>query len=202
MPTGYTAGVADGTITTFPEFAMRCARSFGALIEMRDSPSDAPIPDAFEPSTYHRERIAEARAELARLEAMTPEEIQAGAEEANREAMESWERRVREDCETRQRYEAMLTEARAWEPPSPEHRGMKTFMVEQLEESIRYDATKWERPEPETPEDWHSDRIAKAARDIAYHTEEDRKERERTAERNRWVRLLRESLEGYATPVP
>lgn len=52
MPTGYTAGVKDGTVTDFKAFVMQCARAFGALIDMRDDPSDVPIPKSFAPSSY------------------------------------------------------------------------------------------------------------------------------------------------------
>lgn len=33
MPTGYTAKIHDGGSRTFPEFALECARAFGALIQ-------------------------------------------------------------------------------------------------------------------------------------------------------------------------
>jgi hypothetical protein len=36
MPTGYTAGILDGKINTFPEFATECMKAFGACIHMRD----------------------------------------------------------------------------------------------------------------------------------------------------------------------
>jgi hypothetical protein len=49
MPTGYTAPIADGM--TFEQFALGCARAFGALVTMRDEPSDAPIPERLEPDT-------------------------------------------------------------------------------------------------------------------------------------------------------
>ena len=45
MPTGYTADIQDGKITTLREYALSCARAFGALIMMRDDPHDAPIAD-------------------------------------------------------------------------------------------------------------------------------------------------------------
>ena len=37
MPTGYTAGILEGKIKTFPEFAKICMRAFGAAIHMRDN---------------------------------------------------------------------------------------------------------------------------------------------------------------------
>lgn len=36
MPTGYTASVQEGKVTEFRDFAMECARAFGALVMMRD----------------------------------------------------------------------------------------------------------------------------------------------------------------------
>ena len=35
MPTGYTAAVCSGEITEIKDFALSCARAFGALITMR-----------------------------------------------------------------------------------------------------------------------------------------------------------------------
>jgi hypothetical protein len=52
MPTGYTAKLYDGD-QKFQDFAMECARAFGALIEMRDEPMNAKIPETFEPSEHH-----------------------------------------------------------------------------------------------------------------------------------------------------
>ena len=62
MPTGYTAKIADGQ--TFEEFILSCARAFGALVEMRDEPADAPIPEEFKPSAYHTTQIGVARAKM------------------------------------------------------------------------------------------------------------------------------------------
>lgn len=45
MPTGYTAAIKYGI--TFKEFALDCARNFGACISMRDEPRETPIPDEF-----------------------------------------------------------------------------------------------------------------------------------------------------------
>jgi len=60
MPTGYTYPVVEGKITEFSDFALSCARAFGALITMRDDPHDTPIPETFEPSDYNAKKLAEA----------------------------------------------------------------------------------------------------------------------------------------------
>ena len=49
MPTGYTAPVQDGKIVTLKDFAWCCARGMGALVTMREAPSDAEIPRAVLP---------------------------------------------------------------------------------------------------------------------------------------------------------
>lgn len=62
MPTGYTANIKNGI--TFEEFALDCARNFGALIIMRDEPKDAPIPEQFEASKHHEEATSKYLEEL------------------------------------------------------------------------------------------------------------------------------------------
>lgn len=197
MPTGYTAGVADGTITSFPEFAMRCARAFGALIEMRDSPMDAPIPTEFAPDSYYTKRIREGRERIAALEAMTPEQIAAAASARRRESDETYARMARENREKRARYEAMLAEVDAWTPPTPDHVDMKKFMREQLTGSIDFDCYDperyrgWEAP---TPEEWYAGELEAARRSLDSAVKSDAEERERAEGRTRWVQQLRASL--------
>lgn len=195
MPTGYTADLYDGKDQSFPEFALACARAFGALILMRDDPKDAPIPDEFAPDDYHVKKIAEARAEFDRLVSMTNVEADA---EAVRLADEWDAARAAEEATRlarKARYEAMRDEAEAWDPPTSEHQGLKEFMVKQLTESIDFDCFTYEFPSP--PRDgstWRHEAVAKAKRDIEYHTAEHAKEVERAAGRSAWVQALRHSL--------
>lgn len=197
MPTGYTAGVADGTITDFPAFAMRCARNFGALILMRDEPSDAPVPDEFKPSDYYENRVAETNAEIKKLSDASDDEIAALADAANQQAAAYHaERRTRND-QQKQRYETMLAEVEKWQPPSPDHEGMKSFMVQQLKDSIEWDCSAESddpAPAPVTPEAWRASRLKELGSTLAYAVQHQREEIERTENRNRWLRQLRESL--------
>lgn len=196
MPTGYTAGVQDGTITTFPEFAMQCARAFGALVTMRDEPLDAEIPEQFEPRTrFYDERIAQARVDLKRLKAMDARErAQAAAAAWNEHVLsvEEWNARCQQ---TRARYEHMLAQARAWQPPTSNHSELKEFMIQQLEQSIDVDCDERHVGECPRPAMWWLDQVTKAKRDIAYYTEEREKEIQRARERTAWLRHLRASLE-------
>lgn len=91
MPTGYTHEVQSGEVTDFPTFTMQCARAFGALIMMRDDPSDAQIPEQFEPSDYNRRARERAVAELQRLQNLTWDEIGAAARADYDAAVRCWE---------------------------------------------------------------------------------------------------------------
>lgn len=195
MPTGYTHAVQTGEVADFETFALQCARAMGALIMMRDELMGAPIPERFEPSTYHRRELEKAEARLLELRSMTPDEVRAAwrekREEAGRRRQEYRERKQVEES----RYRAMLAEVEAWEPPTDEHAGLKSFMAEQLRESIRFDCGDW-LPDADLPaaDEWFRAEVEKAEQDIERHRSEDRKERERTEARNRWIQQLRDSL--------
>ena len=197
MPTGYTAALYDGE-KTFEDFALGCARAFGAALLMRDNSNSDPITvEAItEKGDYNAKGLRTARAELVRLRAMTPDQAAAEARSAYLDLVE-FERNYKADKDAkRARYQAMLDEVREWEPPSEKHEEFKKFMIDQLTGSIDFDtSTKYDRtPVEQTGEEWLADRIAKAERDIEYHTEEQNKIEERNAGRVRWVNELRESL--------
>jgi hypothetical protein len=197
MPTGYTDCLKDGSIT-FPQFAMQCARAFGALISMRDDPSDAAIPDAFDPSDHHATEHAKAKERLAELHMLKPSDCEVHALHAFLAAKEAHNKRLREIAALRSSYEAMLAKVEDWTPPSSDHYGLQKFMKEQIEQSIDFDCgTKYlTEPVQRTGAQWLADEIGKAARDIEYHAREHAAEVDRAAKRTAWVRSLRESLKA------
>lgn len=198
MPTGYTAGVRDGTVTDFSVFALQCARAFGALVLLRDESMDAPIPKAFEPCGYHADAERMARLECERLKGMSAEDISVEHRAAMDQAIVRSQERDHRDSLVVDRYQTMLAKVRAWTPPTPEHDGLKKFMIEQLEKSIEWDGPMEPRygEEIETDtEKWHTQRLRQATKDIGRHKVEYAREVERTNQRNAWVNALRESLE-------
>ena len=196
MPTGYTHDVQTGKITKFEDFAMQCARAFGALILMRDLPGGAPIPERFEADTkYHDEALADARAKLAKFTDASDEDIQQWAEADWTDRLNRYADQKADRANGRANYEAMLAKVEAWTPPTPDHEEMKSFMIDQLTGSIKFDyGFAIERPIKETWRAWRAARLADAQHDIEYHTTERQKEVERTEGRNRWLSALRASL--------
>lgn len=199
MATGYTHAVKDGEVTDFRTFALRCARGMGALITMRDDPMNAPIPEEFKPAGHYAGWARAAREEKANLEALDDAGRRAAYETAVQERRQAKEDSLKLAGDTRDRYEAMLAQARAWTPPSPEHAEFKAFMESQLVDSIQHDCTPYMAPDHPPFEQWWPELLASLDDDIASYAEADAAERERTDGRNRWVRQLRESLN---TPAP
>jgi hypothetical protein len=198
MPTGYTADVASGKVTTLRQFAMECARAFGACITLRDEPASTPIPEAFERSDYHIKEKAEAEASLVNLYAMTANERATAAEEANKQSRDALHRAINENDIQRQRYDDMLTQVRAWSG-APE--GLQKFMLEQLADSKKFDTStdpgKYYDATPLSTQEWFDSEVAKFRKSLAYHTEEYDKECARVHERNAWLRQLRKSLDEF-----
>jgi len=193
MPTGYTAEISEGI--TFQQYAMNCARAFGALIMMRDEPSNAPIPEEFKPSDYNRRELDEQRARLAEIDAMTPEQATAAATKAHNAAMTERKRRFDDVQELRRKYQDMLNKVNGWEPPSSDHEELKTFMASQIRQSIDFDCKIYgEVPQQLTGPEWLAEQRALCLRMIEFHEAENKKEIERTENRNKWVADLRKSL--------
>ncbi len=194
MPTGYTATLMEKG-QTFQEFIMGCARAFGALIAMRDSPNDAPIPDKFEPSDYHAKRLIESREKLAKLKAMTDAEKESFGhteKDADIERIEQWLEKARAQ---NKRLENMAAQVQAWNPPTNDHRELKDFMLQQIsisKNTLDYTSLAAATEKPAIA--YYVSAISEAAQSIKYHTEENSKEIEHINGRTEWVRQLRESI--------
>ena len=195
MPTGYTAAVQSGEITTLDAFAFRCARAFDALITMRDEPLDAPIPERLEPNTdYHDKKLAEAMERLNELTKLTPEQAEFRAHQAYEEAVAAYMRCKEDKAEEFERYETMLAKVISWSVPE-KLADLKKFMVEQLQESIRFDCG-YEPAEPARVDGaaWLASEIKDASDDVAHHAKRRAEEIARTTARNEWLAALRANI--------
>lgn len=198
MPTGYTAPIKDGI--TFREYAMGCARAFGALITMRDEPADAEIPDAFEPSDYHIKAINKASDELKALSSMSADTAAAMAKEAYESEMKYHADKIREGKELEFKYLAMLEQVKNYKSPSPEHDNFREFMAKQITESIDFDCGSNYHYEAiksaklMTGDEWVVKEKERLEQSIAYHKKAHQQEVDATNKRNDWIQKLRVSL--------
>lgn len=199
MPTGYTAIVIDEA-ATFEQFALRCARAFGALVNMRDAPMDAPLPERILPSVWYEQRLEETHAEIERLQNLSADQVRREADDAYTRAIAAYHERVATRERQRAAYEAMLTQVEAWQPPTSDHVGLKTFMIRQLGESLRFDCGERGEEHDQPPvrqaaPEWLTGQLADLRRELAYYENQQREEVARTHERNEWLSALRRSLQ-------
>lgn len=202
MSTGYTARLYDGEDTTFAEFAVECARAFGALIDLRDIPS-AEIPEVFAVDPRKYERIESARAKLESWKNITPEElIEKATEDHNSFIKREYELAVRRNG-IRDRYDSMLEKVTLWNPPTDEHVELKKFMIEQLEESIKHDCRDYVDLEslqvelaarPLDVQEYRQAMIISAERWLDYTVEELDQDEDRAKGKSKWIQELRASL--------
>lgn len=190
MPTGYTDQIKDGI--DFKTFAMNCARAFGACAGV--GPGE--IPETFEPRDYHFEAYFGAYAKLLFLDEMNAEELEAAATKEWEEAEKYRNSRALENQKIRAAYEAMLEKVRAWQPPTADHKGLKEFMIEQIESSIKFDCMLLPDGPNErlTGEEWGRRRRENLTKDKLNHKKSYQNDVLTAAQRTAWVKALRESL--------
>lgn len=194
MPTGYTAGVQDGTIKTFREFALRCARAMGACITQREDAWDV-LPKEAIVSDHHLLAGAAASDELAAFTALSAYDMSVKCGAVYDIVMRQYAENKERAAEQKARYVAMLVQVRAWQPPTKDHEGLKAFMVEQLESSIKWDCGGCDvKPERVPVGVWRDEKVRQLTADVAYHAKKHAEEVERVAARNRWIRDLYESV--------
>jgi len=195
MPTGYTHNIAKGI--SFEEFALHCARAFGALVSMRDDTENTPIPDEIKPSNFYTEKLAEIKSELTTIKNLTPSEIKQRCAKEYQEHLNYQKERRKEIENLKKQYTNMLASVKKWTPPTVDHVGLKEFMVNQITQSIDYDCNPSYYSEQVHKKDdrtWVADKINELKKDLAYYTKEYKKEIERCKDRTQWIQALKQSL--------
>lgn len=133
MPTGYTAYIEDGDITTGKEFLKLCTRAFGIAIDQKDEPLSVPTQTKFEPNNYYKEKYDKALLALEQAKKIT-------FDEAKNQMWIAYEKRIADyksyadrEISMNNKYEKVRREVNDWNPPTEEHNGLKKFALEQID---------------------------------------------------------------------
>jgi hypothetical protein len=193
MPTGYTQDLTAET--PLRDFTLRCARAFGATIHLREESlaAELTLPVA---TIYSQQWARKAEAELQELKEITPEQADARARAEWERACQDFRARVEERRAIKEAYEAMLLRVLQWEPPTPEHKVFKTFMLAQLRESIAHDCdgSYDTAPEQQPGPVWRLERMERLEKEALYHRQKQLEEEESVQERRAWILALQQSL--------
>ncbi|HET8688492.1 MAG TPA: hypothetical protein VFM18_17915 [Methanosarcina sp.] len=198
MPTGYTATLCDKE-QSFGEFALGCARAFGACIGQRDDPlSD--LPKSAERDNYHVLELRRAETELAVLLDMSDaDRIELGTTARDDEIIH-YQAAVEKRKVVHERLSRMIATVEGWNPPTPDHDNLKKFMLEQLATTIKHDGdveyyqTQLNSAINKTPLDYYNEKVKSAQWNVDYHKKEQVKADSRVDDRNGWISALYKSL--------
>jgi hypothetical protein len=204
MPTGYTAGIIDGKITTFEQFATQCSRAFGATIHMRDNPLDSPY-EPRTPSEYYVNSLQSQREKLEEMKTMTDEAIVQDFENLLNDSLKYHERELEKTKVNLGRLNSIMESAKSWVPPTEDHEGVRDYMIDQLEITIKADGdpsyhvnkivqAKKELEEGIDPKVYREEKIKEIEDRISYYGAEVQKELERCKQSNDWMDKFLESI--------
>lgn len=136
MPTGYTVGIEDGTITTGKDFLKLCTRAFGIAMDLRDEPLSVPTPTKFKPKTYYKDRLEKEKAELEKCRKMSFEDAKAKMINAHADRVKMYKSIAERYIENNKKYAKVRAEVEAWNPPTLEHYDLKKFALKQIDMCI------------------------------------------------------------------
>lgn len=195
MPTGNTAGIIDGTITTFEQFGTKCIRAY--IMHMRDDPWDKEYyPE--KPSNYHKKRVAQAKRDLGLLNAISDEGLIAQRKKEILKGIQGCKDDMEKTANNRKALNKMLTDATRYVIPTTAHQGIKKFMIEQLTTTIDYDGDasysikrmdelNKELKQPFDANKMRAERVKELTDDIQRDTAKSIEDIERCNDRNKWA---------------
>ena len=191
MPTGYTFDISNGKDVSFKDFALNCARAFGACVMQRDDPADEK-PKIMPEESYHADKLKE----IGKFKKPTKTKFN----NYIKEQTAYWQESIDKKKKLQIAYDIKIKEAQNWTPPTPEHEGLKKFMIEQLTESMKFDCD-GDFYESElislkalTYEKYVLKEKSEYERSIVFHTEYLKKDLNTIRQRNKWIQDLYNSL--------
>ena len=198
MPTGYTAELMEKGMD-FNSFILTCARAFGACIELRDdklSPSPRKIKGS-DSNSYHDKLLKESKRELKEFVSMSQSRKEDWAEKSRQDSIKDLEKWLEKDEAENKRLLDIEEKVNEWVPPTPEHIGLKEFMLQQIKVSLHdtsYQKKEMDDVKDKSLEELISSHIESLKWSVKYHSEGVEEQESRVTERNDWLESLYSSL--------
>lgn len=200
MPSFYTAGVSDGTITDVKDYLRLTARALGALIHMKEDGSPGEI-KLREVNDYYAEAVKNAELNLTDIVAWGRDRITDEYKKEREEEFGRLEKSIEEREEALKRYERMKAKVNAAADYIPLE--LTKFALQQLDESIKadcdvtYENAQYDEliNDASTVEEWYVDKLERARRRLTSARKSLAAEQERCRESNEWINRLLRGLE-------
>lgn len=199
MPTGYTANVANGKITSLKDYIESCIPAF--MIYFRDKN----IINAREPlkfDFYYANALAEAEKKYADFMNSSEEEKILLYKEYLDERIDYANKRLIENKETISRYKNMLSKLANFKSPSAAHDELIKFLTSQLQDSIEFDdviemyQSDLDICHKMSFEKYAKDKEQDLLDDIAYYKKESIREQESANQNVQWLSKILEAIDA------
>lgn len=201
MLTFYVAPLLDSDGNeSFKTFALRCARAFGALVEMREQPLSNGTPREL-PSidlTYYQRQIQKEERELTRLLAFADSEKREHGQRKINADIIVYENMLVKDHRENEILNAMIEKVDAWRPPTADHVELQKFMHEQLTICLNNDSYARDaiaKLKAKNPLNVYQESAETCQSNIIYNRKQITEKTARHKDRNEWVKQLWDSLE-------
>ncbi len=192
MPTGYTAALDDKDLSTAQWFTEHLARAFGILFMLRDSPDmtqeeiTTKLREDVSKEGYHVPKLAEAKAEVIRLEELSIDALKIIIEEKNDEIRAYNQDQIEKAAVVKARHDRVRNElARVIADPNAHEvtKKIAEFGIDQLHVARR-DAEPYKQDYVGGgPEAYRHKQVTAAQRMVDYHTENLEKDLKNNRER-------------------
>ena len=199
MPTGYTANVANGKITSLKDYIESCIPAF--MIYFRDKNNiNAREPLKFD--FYYANALAEAEKKYADFMNSSEEEKILLYKEYLDERIDYANKRLIENKETISRYKNMLSKLANFKSPSAAHDNFVKFLTSQLQDSIEFDdviemyQSDLDICHKMSFEKYAKDKEQDLLDDIAYYKKESIREQESANQNVQWLNKILESIDA------
>lgn len=193
MPDWYTMIIETKADVTFRDYALRCARAFGACVHQLDEDDDEP-PRAREYDGHHGKALETAKAQVKEAQEMADEVVSALWQAECEKVAKENEKHRREHERKRAAYEKMRAEVVAWKAPTPDHERLKAFMLEEIDVSFSHDEQPYQLKVSETPGGYREQLIKHAQWNIEWETKHHAEEVQAANSSKAWLDVLVASL--------
>lgn len=200
MPSFYTSGVAEGTVTDVKDYLKTAARALGAFMHMKEDDTDSEIRHRTINSSYF-DRVKKAEDYIKDVSSWDHDRIVAEQRREKQEEIEWIESRLKERAKLRERYDAM--ELKVIDASHLIPNELISFALNQLRESRQHDCDDSYDNERYTalvtdetsPAEWYATKLANANSALQANRKYLIEEQDRVAESNKWINKVIDGLE-------
>lgn len=209
MPTGYTAKLLEGT-QTVEEFALGCARAFGAYVEMRDEPLSAGAPEKLEDRDTQRylEEIRNLERQIRNVRKMSYARAAKYAENDYNSSRSYHTNALIELAEGSFRLSKAMAEVASYSAPTQDYENYRKFMIDQLKGTIDFDCDPDYHKSAlfdlklKTPQEWKAAKLENLNSLLSFYHQQLSDHTTRHNERNEWIAQLHQSVKNHFSDKP